>query len=157
MRLEYRVRYMDHLLYQVIHAFMNPVCNGLFIVLAASIFASELGDNSFLGSLLVAGAFYGIMWVAQTIFIAVFVAKVGQDGVLTNHVLEVRDDELFESTPFNESRHFWHGIQKVVRRPGFVAVYLAQHLAHVIPNRAFPSGGERDEFVRLVRERMRPA
>jgi hypothetical protein len=95
------------------------------------------------------------MWIVQTVFVALYILKFGQDGFLTRHVIEIREDALFEATKFNESRHFWPGIQKVVRRPGFVAIYIAQHQAHIIPNRAFRSKEERNRFVDLLREKVR--
>jgi hypothetical protein len=42
-----------------------------------------------------------------------------------------------------------------VTRPGFVAVYIAQHAAILIPNRAFRSKHERKQFVEVVRMHLR--
>jgi hypothetical protein len=49
----------------------------------------------------------------------------------------------------------WPGIARVVRRPGFAAVYTSAIAAHVIPCRAFASDQQVDRFVALVEQRIR--
>ncbi len=93
------------------------------------------------------------MWGAQALILALYLFSRRADSALTEHVLEIRDDALYESTKFNESRFFWPGVLKVVSRPGYVAVFIAQHAAHVIPNRAFGSKDQRNEFIATLKSK----
>jgi hypothetical protein len=97
---------------------------------------------------------YLAMWIGQAVFLAIVLITRRSDSVLTKHVLEANDDALRDSTKFNESRYFWPGILEVVARPGFVAVYIAQHSALIIPSRAFSSRHDRKHFVKLIRKNM---
>lgn len=157
MRIEFRIGYLDNLKFQVVHQFLSPVMNGFFIAIAGAIVIVEMSGHTAVRSLLVAALFYLGMWAAQIVLVAILVFSRRNDCVLTDHVLEIRDGGLFEATKFNESMFFWPGLIKVVKRPGFVAVYIAQHMAHIIPDRAFRSIQERDQFVSLVQEKMRTA
>jgi hypothetical protein len=105
-------------------------------------------------SLVVAAIVFLVMWIAQAIFLAIVLITRRSDTVLTQHVLEADEDALRDSTKFNESRYFWPGIREVVARPGFVAIYIAQHSALIIPSRAFPSGQVRKQFVDLIKKYM---
>jgi hypothetical protein len=67
------------------------------------------------------------------------------------------DDSFFEETKFNKSFFYWPGVVKAVSRPGFVAVYVTPHLAHIVPNRAFSSSKERSNFLALVKEKIHAA
>jgi len=155
--IEYKVGYFDYLLFNLVHQFMNPVLNGFLILIALLIFISEVQERSAIVGLVVAFFIYCIMWTATALVLALTLISRRSDGVLTNHILEVRDDALFEATQFNESRFFWPGVLRVVSRPGFVAIYIAQHLAHIVPARAFRSREERSRFVSLIKERIRAA
>jgi hypothetical protein len=153
MRVEYRIGYFDRLAFYLTHQFLSPVANGFYIILAMLIFASELRKQPVILSITVAIVIYIIMWIAQAIFLAVYLFTRRSDCVLTHHVVEARDDVLSDSTKFHESRFFWSGIQRIVTRPGFVAVYIAQHAAILIPKRAFRSKHDRKQFIEVVRLR----
>jgi hypothetical protein len=155
MRVEYRIGYFDRLAFYLTHQFLSPVANGFYIILATLIFFSELRKQSVVLSITVAIVIYIIMWIAQAVFLAIYLFTRRGDCVLTHHVVEARDDVLSDSTKFHEARFFWPGIQRIVTRPGFVAVYIAQHAAILIPNRAFRSTYDRKQFIEVVRMHLR--
>src|ERR1700730_10111056 len=155
MRFEYRIGYFDRLAFYLTHQFLSPVANGFYIILAMLIFASELRKQPVILSITVAIVIYIIMWIAQAIFLAVYLFTRRSDYILTHHVVEARDDVLSDSTKFHEARFFWPGTQRIGTRPGFVAVYTAQHAAILIPNRAFRSKHDRKQFVEVVRMHLR--
>ena len=68
---------------------------------------------------------------------------------------EVAAGAFYDETRFNRSFHYWPGIAKVVKRPGFAAVYTNALAAHIIPRRAFAGDEQLNTFVTLVRERIR--
>jgi phosphotransferase system glucose/maltose/N-acetylglucosamine-specific IIC component len=154
MRLEYRLRYLDRLNYNTCHQFRSPVINGLFVILAILISISESKEREFILSAIVALVFYCIMWLAQFLFLAVLLLTRRSDSALTDHVLELQDDGLYDTTQFHQSRIFWKGMQRVVTFPGLIAIYIAQHSAILIPNRAFASVGAKNQFLAEIKERL---
>jgi hypothetical protein len=154
MRIQYELRYLDYLLFNVVHLFLSLRLQAVYLLLTGFIYSSERENSSVGFSLLFAAIVYAIMWIVQVIFSAIYLFTRRRDGNLTEHTIELRDDAFYESTRFSESRFFWPGILKVVRRPGYVAVYVAQHLAHVIPIRAFESKEQIANFVAFIREKM---
>jgi len=155
MRVEYRIGYFDRLAFYLTLQFLSPVANGFYIILAMLIFASELRKQPVVPSITVAIVIYVIMWIAQAVFLAIYLFTRHSDRILTQHVVEARDDVLSDSTKFHEARFFWPGIQRIVTRPGFVAVYIAQHAAILIPNRAFRCKHDRKQFIEVVRMHLR--
>jgi hypothetical protein len=156
MRIEYKVGVPDLVKFNVVHQFLSPLMNGLFIVGALLFSWGHHGiDASFIDLIPTALLWYVGFWLGQAILLALFFSSRTADSVLTEHVLEIREKGLFESTKFNESTFFWAGVQKAVRRPGFVAVYISQHQAHVIPAKSFKSPEQMDRFVALVQEKIR--
>ena len=158
MRVEYTVGVWDMVRFNLVHQFLSPVMNGLFLLLAALVFVGGLGpEGSRVEALAVALLWYLGLWTLQAILLALIFCTRRPDSVLTNHVIEIRDAGLFESTRFNESLFFWPGLLKIVRRPGFVAIFIAEHQAHVIPSRAFESNDAMDRFVKDLKRRCAAA
>jgi hypothetical protein len=151
MRIEYKFGYFDYLRFTLVQQFMSPILNGVVVLFVGYVFVSALSDNSLAVSFFVALFWYATMWSAQALILALYLFSRRADSMLTEHVLEIRDDALYESTKFNESRFFWPGVLKVVSRPGYVAIFIAQHAAHVVPNRAFASKDQRNEFIATLK------
>ncbi|HEX7892482.1 MAG TPA: YcxB family protein [Ramlibacter sp.] len=152
MRLEYRLTYADMLLFAAAHQFFSPLLQLMFLGLAALI-AGSGGDNA-TSTAFAACGWYAGLWLAQFALIAAFLVSRKNRTHLTTHAIEVSDRSLYEATRYNESHFFWPGVIKAVSRPGFVAVYVAQHTAHVIPDRAFASPEQRSEFLAVVRRKI---
>ena len=141
-------------MFNVTHQFLTPSISGAFLLLPLLIFVIEIRIRPLIQSLVGAAIVFLVLWIAQAAFLAIVLITRRSDSVLTQHVLEADEDALRDSTKFNESRYFWPGILQVVARPGFVAVYIAQHSALIIPSRAFPSKHVRRQFVELVKKYM---
>ncbi len=157
MRIEYENKFSDILLFNAVHQFLSPVLQALFVILFALVFLGELVDSSFAVAITTAFFWYLGVWVFQFLFNAIYLFSRKNYSVLTTHVIEVLDDSLFEETKFNKSFFYWPGVVKAVSRPGFVAVYVTPHLAHIVPNRAFSSRKERSNFLALVKEKIHAA
>src|SRR5258708_20429006 len=154
MRIEYRVGYLDRLRFNLWHQFLSPVVNGCFLIFTTLIVWSEIQTRPLVQGAAVAFVFYVLMWVAQALFTAIYLFTRRSASVQTHHVFDIKSDALYESTEFNESRLFWPGILRVATRPGFVAIYIAQHTALIIPNRTF-KGNERKQFIDSLNENVR--
>jgi hypothetical protein len=155
MRIEYRHTFKDAVLFHALHQFLSPLMQGVFLLVAALIFISELGEGPVWKAAGTAASLYVVMWLLQFLFNALFVFSKNNRTLFTHHVVEIRDDGLHEETAFNRSVFYWPGVVKAVSRPGFAAVYVAAHNAHIIPARAFASSAEKHLFVTQVEERIR--
>ena len=152
MRIEYDLKFKDVVLFQAIHQFLSPAVQAVFLLAAGFVFHAELGDgNEPTLAPAVALTFYVAFWLFQLPFNAVLLVSRKNGNVLTRHSIELRPDGIAEETRFTQTFVRWPGIAKVVARPGFVAIYLSSQLAHVVPNRAFPSAKDRSEFLAAVR------
>jgi hypothetical protein len=155
MRIEYENKFSDLLLFNAVHQFLSPALQGMYVIFFAFIFWSESIDNSFSCAAITAFCWYLGLWVFQFAFNAIYLFSRKNHSVLTMHVVEVMDDALLEQTQFNKSFFYWHGVVKAVSRPGFVAVYVTPHMAHIVPNRAFASNEQRANFLASIMEKIR--
>ena len=157
MRIEYRNKFSDILLFNAVHQFLSLPLQGLCLILVAFLFyAASL--NSSLGSAAVTALlWYLVLWIFQLLFNVLYLYSRKNGSVLTDHVVEVQSDALLEETKFNKSLFYWPGVVRVISAPGFVGIYVNPHLAHVIPTRAFESEQQRVQFIALVRDKIRAA
>jgi hypothetical protein len=142
--------------FSVVHQFMAVRLQVLCLFLAWLLYWSSMASGR-----TVAIIFGGIGYLAFSIFQLVctvfYLYSSKNKSLLTTHVVEVQDQAFYEETPFNRSFHYWPGIARVVRRPGFAAVYNSAVVAHIIPRRAFAGDQQVDQFVAQVDERIRAA
>jgi hypothetical protein len=157
MRIEYENKFSDVVLFHAIHQFLSLRIHGLYLLLIAFIFWNESRENSIAEATTTTLFWYVGLWIFQVLFIAMCLASRKNYGVLTKHSVEVQEDAFFEETRFNKSFSYWPGVVKAVLRPGFVAVYVTPHQAHVIPNRSFASRAQKLAFFALVRDKIRAA
>jgi hypothetical protein len=154
MRIEYELKLRDYLLFNAVHQFLSVPTQLVFGLFAAFIFYLTQTAESQMASAILALGSYVVMWIGQFLFNIVFLSVGKNRSLLTRHVVEIKDDALYEETKFNSSCHYWKGLVKVVNRPGFVAVYISAHAAHIIPHRAFSSVGHRKDFVAALNEKL---
>ena len=157
LRIEYKLTYRDWLLFNLTHQFLSPVVQIFFAgpaVLFYFIITMD-GDISSAAGVLAAIVAYLFMWLAQVVFLAIFGLSGKNRSLLTQHVVELQDDAFYDETAYGRSYNYWPGINKVVLRPGFTAVYTSAHVAHIIPRRAFASDEQVWQFVAAIRDRLR--
>ena len=144
MRIQYQLKFLDVVLFQAVHQFLNPVVQSLFLLLTWFIFQSELNDvPATLRAATVACSLYAIMWALQFTFNAIYLISRRNKNVLTQHTIELQEKAVLEETRFTQTLVQWPGVARIVSRPGFVALYISPHMAHVIPNRAFSTSANR--------------
>jgi hypothetical protein len=97
---------------------------------------------------------YLAAWAFQFITNVFVLYSAKNRSLLTHHVVEVQPGSFYVENPFTRSFHNWAGIAKVISRPGFVAVYVNAHAAHIIPNRAFSCRAQRNDFLTQVRAKL---
>ena len=157
MKIEYENKFSDILLFNAVHQFLSPALQGLYVFFFALFFISELSDCSVSCAFITAFLWYLGLWIFQLVFNAIYLFSRKNGSVLTKHIVEVQEDAFLEETKFNKSFFYWPGVLKAVSRPGFIAVYVTPHMAHIVPNRAFSSNDQRTSFLALVKEKIRAA
>jgi hypothetical protein len=156
MRLEYRLTFGDYLLFNVVHQFLSLRLQVVYMLFPLVIYFTTYNRGQ-AGAIVGAILIYLVLWIVQLAFNAFYLYSARNKSLLTTHVVEVQGQAFYEETPFNRSFHYWPGIARVVRRPGFAAVYISANAAHIIQRRAFASDQDVDRFVALVEERIRAA
>ena len=61
-----------------------------------------------------------------------------QRGVICEHVLEITDEGLVESTEMNRTLHRWSSICRIMNIFGYLFVYVGDQNAHQVPRRCIP-------------------
>lgn len=141
----------------------NPVL--MSIQLALAIWFSwdwiGLADDFVTGTIM---GFMGLAFYLVTFQVVLFIISIlvclfspkMKRGILGEHVFEVREEGLFESTPFNEALHKWPSIDKVRRALSRHFVRVAGTNWFIIPDHSFASREEAVAFANQLRSRMRP-
>ncbi len=154
MRIEYKNSFADIFCFQAFQQFLSPVLQVLYFILVFFIFWNESQTHSTLTSIVTAFWWYIGLWVFQFIFNAIYYFTKSNVSNFVKHTIEIQEKAFLEETEFNATYSYWHGPIKVKVRPGFVAVYISPHSAHVIPNRAFTNKAQKIEFIENVRCRI---
>lgn len=157
MRLVYENKFSDLVLFHAIHQFLSVRIQALYLLAFLFIFWAESLEGSKLAAAITAFLWWLGIWVFQFLFNAIYLWSKKNPSVIGQHVIEIQDESLMEETKFNKSFFYWPGVIKAVSRPGFVAIYVTPHLAHLIPRRAFSSDAQRSDFLTLVRQKIRDA
>ncbi|SRR5205809_414642 len=154
MRIHYQLKFRDYFCFNAAHQFLLVTSQVLYLGLGVLVYVGESAERSTFGAIIAGIIAYLAAWAVQLV-VNVFVLYSGKNRtLLTDHVVELQPDCFYEENPFSRSFHKWAGIAKVVSRPGFVAVYINAHAAHIIPNRAFSSKGQRNDFLGQVRAKL---
>ncbi|MCB1608486.1 MAG: YcxB family protein [Xanthomonadales bacterium] len=141
------------MIFNAAHQFLSFRMQGLYLFFSAIILFSAFKVGA-LAALVTAAIFYLAMWLLQLLFNVIYTYSARNKSLLTDHVIEIQEDALFEESAYSKSFHYWPGVAKVVDRPGYVAVYLTELTAHIVPKRAFRDRKQVEEFVALIKERL---
>ena len=155
MKIEYENKFSDILLFHAVHQFLSPVLQGSYVMLFVFILMTghNWSKDGLVPAFVTAFVWYVALWLIQFLFNAIYFFSRSK-SVLTKHTVETQPESFYEETKYNKSYFYWNGIHKVVRRPGFVAVYVTPHMAHVIPKRAFSSEAQMSSFINECKNKL---
>ncbi|MEK1942538.1 MAG: hypothetical protein AAAB16_19385 [Pseudomonas sp.] len=157
MRIEYENKFRDVLVFNTVHQFRSPVLQGFILFCTLLAVWGFWRTQGIIFTLVYAAFLYLVIWLIQSTFNCLYLYSRKNHSVLTRHVIELQDGALMEETPYNKSYFFWNGgVHKVVARANRVAIYISPFMAHIIPPEAFSSKEQKLEFIKIVRERIRP-
>jgi hypothetical protein len=154
MHIEYELKFRDYLAFNALHQLLSVPVQLFYGGIAAFIFYTSLSDESILVSAIIGVLAYIAMWAIQLMFNVIYLYVGKNRSLLTKHTVEIQDEAFYDETQFSRSYHYWPGIAKVVRRSGFVAVYINAHSAHIIPTRAFSSREQCHLFLSSIKEKL---
>jgi hypothetical protein len=146
MKIEYELKFKDYLFFNAMHQFFSVPTQLFFGGFAGFVFYLYSIEGPWDVSIVSASFTYVALWVAQFLFLLIYLCFGQNRSLFTRYVIEIQDDALYAETPFARSYHLWKGITKVVSRPGYVAVYMNAHAAHILPARAFSSAEQLQQF-----------
>jgi hypothetical protein len=155
LRIEYDLKFRDYFLFNAVHQFLLVTAQVMFLGLGVLVFIGEFVERGVVGAFVAALIVYLAAWLVQLVANLFILHSRKNRSLLTHHVIELQPDALYEESPFSRAHYYWPGVAEVVVRPGFVAIYLNAHLAHIIPSRAFASAAQRKEFVTFTKAKLR--
>jgi len=156
MRISYKNSRLDLLLFSTVHQMLSPVMQIFFVTFSVA-FGLSATNHRYVVVIALCLTVYVALWLAQVLICAILIALRNNRTVVTEHSVELLGEGLLEETKFNKSLYYWNGITRVSARPGHLAIYVAPGIAHLVPNRAFPSRAARLDFSRQVQERVAAA
>jgi hypothetical protein len=156
MRIEYENKFIDIVIFNAAHQLLSIAVQIFFILIASGITVMDFyyQPGNPLRAIIIGLIAYAAMWVIQLIFNMFYLYSKKDKAILTRHIVEIQDDALYEETKYNRSYFYWNGVNKIVRRAGYIAVYVTKHMAHIIPASAFNSRNQRKEFFDLVNSKI---
>lgn len=152
-RLEYELRSLDFARFWVLNQFLSPLVQGA-VLLPVLLFVAGVFGHRPANWITQVISWYGGFWLASFIFSYFLPTSLANLTQLARHTVTVAPTSFIDETRHSRTEFFWPSVHKVVSRPGFVAIYLAGDMVHVIPNRAFSSAEQRARFIGRVRERI---
>lgn len=88
------------------------------------------------------------------------VHRIAQQGLCRGsvgpHRLAIKTDGISDTTPHYEWTTYWSGVERVVRLPERVLVYVGPNAAFQVPRRAFSTEAAFDDCVRALRGGIMP-
>lgn len=78
-------------------------------------------------------------------------------GTVGPHRLAVEPHGITDTTPAFSYTTYWSGIERVVKAPDQVLVYVGPNAAFQVPRRAFADDAALDAFVQALQARIAPA
>ena len=153
----FELKYRDLVMFNWAHMLLSPFMQAMFLVLPCLVYGPRLIHGGFADALPGAVGLYLTLWALQLAVTAAYLLSRRNRTLLTTHQVNVRTDGYHQRSRYGHTTRFWPGVQRVASRPGFIAIYVSQSGAQLIPDRAFATAAQRDEFLRFAREQVRRA
>lgn len=141
--------------YGVMH---NPIMGTLFVIMMMGapilLLIKLLGHSedttaihiaATITTALVFGGLFDLVFYILLKILVMFMPS-GKPGVLGEHLIEISEKGVYESTSVNEGLHFWQGVHSIRQDNRYIFIFIATTMAHSIPKRSFSSPREADEF-----------
>ncbi len=150
MRIQYRQKFFDIWRFQLVHYFYNPSMHLLTVLFVLMIMwdSSCESISTVLGRAVIS---YLAIWFFTFVFLSIYLLSRSNKHYLTDQIVELGPDGVHEETMYNKTLYYWHGVVKIVSRPGLLAIYPTPDSAILIPNRVFDSRAQRSDFLSYLK------
>jgi len=149
MKVKYKNKVFDIIIFTAYQQAKSPILQIFFLGFAIYMFwvGYDIGKYSWYHALASSLYYVSILIVVQLVFNILYIYTSGKfSSFATEHTIEISDDCLYEETEYNKSYFYWHGIRKVIKSAGFIYIYVAPNMAHLIPKSVFENKRDMDEF-----------
>jgi hypothetical protein len=161
MTIRYQNSFRDVIAFCFYHYPRAPVTIGsygiLFAVLSFIIFQALPKDGSVVTKIVLFAVMEVIAFsvLAAVLALSVVLSMVSRRNrtFLTEHTIVLGEQIFTEETVYNKTEQKWTSVQKLARTRRYIFIYLAQHMAHVVPRRAFRDDAEWDAFYDYCSQR----
>ncbi|RBP48066.1 YcxB-like protein [Roseimicrobium gellanilyticum] len=165
MSVRFTITYWDYLAFSAYHYLHSPLILGIYGICFALVTYVNVGVvsevNTTAGKLItfviLETVVFGFLVLVLGITTVLGIISRRNKTVLTEHTITVTDDFLAEETVYNKTEQKWAGVQKIARTNRHLIIYIAQHLAHIIPLRAFADKASSDAFDEFCRKKVESA
>ena len=165
MTIRYQNTFRDIMAFCFYHYPRSPVvigCWGVGFAFTSLIVFQALPKDGDVATKVVAFAimeFIAFCFFAAVLALSVVLSMVSRKNktVLTGRTIILGEESFTEETAYNKTEQKWTIVQKLARTRSYIFIYVAQHMAHVVPRRAFRDDAEWDAFYEYCRRRTGPA
>jgi hypothetical protein len=88
--------------------------------------------------------FFFVIYVFGKMFIMLY--PINKPGVFGEHIIEINEDGVRETTSVNETTLTWDGVYVVKQNKAYIFIFINNMAAHIIPKRSFDSIAEAEKF-----------
>lgn len=155
MKVEYRNRFTDLLVFNTLHQFTLPALQTGVLIFALLGAANGWFDHGPLIGLLQGLACYVGAWLLQLAVNTGYLLARHHGTLFLPHSIEIQPHAFYSATRLHQAYYSWAGVVKVVWRGGLIAVYVSPYMAYLVPVRAFREPMQASEFFAQLKERIR--
>jgi hypothetical protein len=101
-------------------------------------------------------SWFAVLCLAFAVLIVLSMISRRNKTMLVENTMTLGEDGFMVETPYGRAESKWAIVQKLARTKKYVFIYIAQHLAHVVPRRAFKDDGEWEGFYDFCRRHANP-
>ena len=168
MRVSYRIKFIDLILFNIYHWFHSPFMLGFFAVLFSIITllnwqaVTKQADEHSLFVNVFTFAVLEFVFVAVIVIVLLLTVIVGNISkmnktVLTDCAITLNPDSIFAESKYARAEYQWNAVQKLAQNSKYLFLYVMQHGAVIIPKRAFQSNQELENFWQECQARVKSA
>jgi hypothetical protein len=147
MHIAYQLTRADYLKFQLGHQLTSRWAHAAILGLVAVIAAFQYEPADGAGALIAIPILWMVAWAAQLACICIGVFLIRSPSMFEPQTAAITQDAFVAESAAGTGTHALRTLVRVVERMECVAIYVASHMAYIIPYRAFESPAQRSDFV----------
>jgi hypothetical protein len=163
MIIRYQNKFRDFLAFHTYHFTRSPFAIGFLVVILLVTFVATWSnfkkeDNLYINiAILIITAIIILGFSLAFYFIIVVLSFISPKNktMFTSTTLTLWEDSFLEETAYNRNEYKWPTVQRLARTSGHIFIYLAQHVAMVIPRKAFLDDNDWNSFYEFCQLKVK--